>query len=197
MIKRALISVSDKTGLLEFAARLWAQKFEIVSTGGTAKALRENNIPCIDVQQVTGFPEMLNGRVKTLHPNIFAGIIADQNVAEHMKTIADHKIKAFGLVVVNLYPFAKNPTIENIDVGGPSMLRAAAKNYESVVGVVDPADYEMVICEIEQSGDLDDYQKLKLATKVFYATSGYDRMIADEFQSCLEGGTYPTAGVKH
>lgn len=188
MIKRALISVSDKTGLIEFAKKLVKNGVEIISTGGTAKALEEAGIKVIGISEITGFPECLDGRVKTLHPRIHAGLLAIRENKEHMNTLKEFGIETIDLVVVNLYPFRKtiekqNTTleeaIENIDIGGPSMLRAAAKNNKYVTVVVDPLDYDKVIDEIEQQGDICQDTKFKFAAKVFSHTASYDCLIAN------------------
>jgi phosphoribosylaminoimidazolecarboxamide formyltransferase/IMP cyclohydrolase len=197
MIKRALISVSDKTGLIPLVTRLVACGFEIVSTSGTAKAIKEAGLPCTMVEDVTGFPEMLNGRVRTLHPNIFGGIIADQGDPGHMRTLSVHNIAAFGLVIVNLYPFESNPTIENIDVGGPSMFRAAAKNYESMAVITSPDQYDSVLLQIEANGEVDEKTRLKLAYEVFDRSRRYEESIAEEFHRCIRDGTKPARGAKH
>ncbi len=187
-VKRALISVSDKTGLLDFARGLAKFNVEIVSTGGTAKAIREAGIPVIDVAEYTGFPEMLDGRVKTLHPKIHGGLLALRDNAEHMKTVAEHGIGLIDMVVVNLYPFEKviqkksvtlEEAIENIDIGGPSMLRSAAKNYRSVAVICNPGRYAAVLKEMENnSGILPDALLFSLAVEVFERTGAYDRAIA-------------------
>jgi phosphoribosylaminoimidazolecarboxamide formyltransferase/IMP cyclohydrolase len=174
---RILISVTDKSGLEKFKA-LTDLDHTIISTGGTAKALREAGIPCTLIEDVTGFPEMMGGRLKTLHPKIFGGILADRLKESHMAAIALHDIKPIDMVVVNLYAFDKKPGIENIDIGGPSLLRAAAKNSESVAAVVDPSDYDHVIAEFIESGAASLATLEELAVKVFEATSAYDGMIA-------------------
>lgn len=188
MKKRALISVSDKTGIIELAKRLEAQDFEIVSTGGTAKALQEAGIAVIGISEVTGFPECLDGRVKTLHPKIHGGLLAIRDNKEHMETLEKLDINTIDAVVVNLYPFRQTimkqnvslaEAIENIDIGGPSMLRAAAKNYKYVTVVTDPADYETVLGEIEQNGDTSEATRFKLAAKVFSLTASYDALISN------------------
>ncbi len=188
-VKRALISVSDKTGILEFARGIHAMGVEIISTGGTAKILREAGVLVREVSDYTGFPEMLDGRVKTLHPKIHGGLLALRDNPEHMKAVAEHGIGLIDMVVVNLYPFEKvsakknvslEEAIENIDIGGPSMLRSAAKNYKSVAVVSNPARYREVLLEMQaNSGMLPDRTLISLATEVFERTSGYDRMIAD------------------
>jgi phosphoribosylaminoimidazolecarboxamide formyltransferase/IMP cyclohydrolase len=191
-VKRALISVSDKTGLLEFAKGLAKFNIELLSTGGTAKALRDAGIPVKDVSEHTGFPEMLDGRVKTLHPKIHGGLLALRDNPEHMKTVAEHGIGLIDMVVVNLYPFEKvtqkpnvklEEAIENIDIGGPSMLRSGAKNYRSVAVICNPERYKDVLKELEaNSGILPDGLLFSLAVEVFERTSTYDRAI-NEFLS--------------
>lgn len=188
-IKRALISVSDKAGILDLAKTLIKYNVEILSTGGTAKLFREAGIAVKDVSQHTGFPEMLDGRVKTLHPKIHGGLLALRDNPEHMKTVKEHEIGLIDMVVVNLYPFEKvtskksvslEEAIENIDIGGPSMLRSAAKNYKSVAVITNPARYQDVIKELENnSGILSDALLFDLALEVFERTSSYDRAIAD------------------
>ena len=164
MPRRALLSVSDKTGLVPFAAALVARGFELVSTGGTARALREAGLPVTDVAAVTGFPEMLDGRVKTLHPRVHGGILADRRLAAHREQLAAAGIEPFELVVVNLYPFAAaaerairgeldlDGLVEEIDIGGPSMVRAAAKNHASVAIVTDPGRYDAVLAALDAEG---------------------------------------------
>ena len=153
MKRRAIISVSDKTGIVEFAGKLNCMGVEIISTGGTARILREAGIPVTGVSSITGFPECLDGRVKTLHPAIHAGILAVRGNADHMKQLGELGIRSIDFVVINLYPFKQTilkedaelrEAIENIDIGGPTLLRAAAKNYQDVVVIVDPADYDLV-----------------------------------------------------
>jgi phosphoribosylaminoimidazolecarboxamide formyltransferase / IMP cyclohydrolase len=190
-VQRALISVFDKTGVLEFAKRLAALKIEILSTGGTAKLLREAGVPVRDVSDFTGWPEMLGGRVKTLHPKVHGGLLFRRNLPEEQKQAAEHGISPIDLVVVNLYPFEataakENLTaeelIENIDIGGPTMLRSAAKNFESVTVVSDPQDYARVAEELEATRDTSLATKLELARKVFAATSSYDGKITMELE---------------
>lgn len=178
---RALISVFDKTGLLPFAKGLADLGVEIVSSGGTAKTLRDNGIPCLEVEEVTGAPEMLEGRVKTLHPHIHGGILADRSKPEHMQAIADRGIAPIDLVVCNLYAFHDNPSIELIDIGGPSMVRAAAKNHDAVGIVVDPSDYESVLSELQDDTALSAGLRKKLAAKAFAHTAAYDAEIAAWF----------------
>jgi phosphoribosylaminoimidazolecarboxamide formyltransferase / IMP cyclohydrolase len=187
-IQRALISVSDKAGLVEFARELSAQGVEIISTGGTARSLKEAGVPVVEISEFTGFPEMLDGRVKTLHPKVHGGLLYLRGNAEHERQAREHGIRPIDLVVVNLYPFEKtiakpdvtlHEAIENIDIGGPSMLRSAAKNHGSVTVVVDPADYAEVLREIkEHGGDTTLAFRWKLAVKVFETTSRYDAAIA-------------------
>lgn len=189
MIKRALLSVSDKTGIVDFARDLAAMGIEILSTGGTAKSLRDANVQVVDVSDYTGFPEMLDGRLKTLHPKIHGGLLSRRSNAKDMEDIKKHGIQPIDLVVVNLYPFEQTiakssvtfeEAIENIDIGGPTMLRAAAKNYQDVAVIVDPADYKIVSDEMKASGAaLSKTTKLNLATKVFAYTARYDTLISD------------------
>jgi len=186
-IKRALISVSDKTGLEELAKVLNKFGAEILSTGGTAKAIRALGIPVKDVSEHTGFPEMLDGRVKTLHPKVHGGLLALRENKEHMETVKKHGIGLIDMVVVNLYPFEKTvakpgvkleEAIENIDIGGPSMLRSAAKNHKSVCVVCDVADYKRVIAEMEKTGgSVSEELCVELGVKVFQKTSCYDAAI--------------------
>ncbi|MDF8366863.1 bifunctional phosphoribosylaminoimidazolecarboxamide formyltransferase/IMP cyclohydrolase [Weissella paramesenteroides] len=187
MTKRALLSVSDKTGLLEFARQLIALDFEIISTGGTKKALEDGGLNVIGVEDITGFPEMLDGRVKTLHPKIHGGLLAKRHNSAHMAQLEEAGISPIDLVVVNLYPFKETiekpetteaDAIEQIDIGGPSMLRAAAKNFADVLSVVDTADYERVISFLE-AGQEDFTFRKELATKVFQHTAAYDALIAN------------------
>lgn len=185
---RALISVYDKSGLVDLARALARAGWEIVSSGGTAKAMREAGVDVTEVAEVTGSPEMLDGRVKTLHPNIHAGILADRSSDEHMRTIAENGIGPIDLVVSNLYPFDREVTgstpqaeaIELIDVGGPSVVRAAAKNFASVGVVVSPDDYPTVIAQVKEGG-LNLETRRRLATKAFAALSAYDAAIANWF----------------
>ena len=187
MIKTALISVSDKTNIIGFAKRLQSLGIKIISTGGTEKAIKQENIEVVNISDVTGFPECLDGRVKTLHPSIHAGLLAIRDNKEHMAQLSKLNIDTIDMVVVNLYPFKQTilkenvsleESIENIDIGGPTMLRSAAKNYKDVVVIVDPSDYEKVIAEIEESGDVSQKTKFELAFKVFNHTAAYDALIA-------------------
>lgn len=184
-IKRALISVSNKEGIIEFAQKLAAMGVEILSTGGTAKALKEAGVSVIDVSDYTGFPEMMDGRVKTLHPKIHGGLLALRNNAEHMKQAEENGIKMIDLVVVNLYPFFEEASIENIDIGGPSMLRSAAKNFEFVTVVTDPLDYEAVLAEMVAEGETKLETRKHLARKVFTLTHRYDEAIDNFFRESL------------
>jgi phosphoribosylaminoimidazolecarboxamide formyltransferase / IMP cyclohydrolase len=190
-VQRALVSVYDKAGLAEFARQLSALGIEIVSTGGTAKLLREAGIAVRDVSELTGWPEMLGGRVKTLHPKVHGGILFRRGEAGDRAQTAEHNIAPIDLVVVNLYPFeatAAKPDltpedlIENIDIGGPTMVRSAAKNFESVAVVTDPADYAAVAAEIIASGDVSLATRLELARKAFALTARYDGKIATELE---------------
>jgi len=190
-VERALISVFDKSGIVEFAKRLAALKIEILSTGGTAKLLREAGVSVRDVSDFTGWPEMLGGRVKTLHPRVHGGLLFRRRNAEDRKQAAEHGIAPIDLVVVNLYPFEATAAkagltteelIENIDIGGLTMLRSAAKNFESVSVVTDPEDFERVAKELESAGDTKLATRLELARKVFAATSRYDGLITTELE---------------
>ena len=190
-VERALISVFDKTGIVDFAKAIAALRIEILSTGGTAKLLRQAQVPVCDVSEFTGWPEMLGGRVKTLHPKIHGGLLFRRKHSEDQKQAAEHGIAPIDLVVVNLYPFeataAKSDLtaeelIENIDIGGPTMLRSAAKNFESVTVVTDPADYERVAAELQNSGETSLATRLHLARKVFATTSRYDGLISTELE---------------
>ncbi|MFM9852747.1 MAG: bifunctional phosphoribosylaminoimidazolecarboxamide formyltransferase/IMP cyclohydrolase, partial [Sphingomonadaceae bacterium] len=179
-IRRALLSVSDKSGLIELGTALAARGVELVSTGGTAKALRDAGLPVRDIDDLTGFPEMMDGRVKTLHPKVHGGLLAVRDNPDHLAAMTAHDISAIDLVVVNLYPFAatvargadRDEIIENIDIGGPSMIRSAAKNHASVAIVTDPADYAMVA-----GGTTSIEQRRRLAAKAYAATAAYDSVI--------------------
>ena len=198
-IQRAILSVTDKSDLAEFALRLQKFGVEILSTGGTARMLREGGVKVQDVSDFTGFPEMLDGRVKTLHPKVHAGILAQRHNPEHMKTMAAHHLKVIDMVVVNLYAFEKTvakegctleEAVENIDIGGPTMLRAAAKNYRDVAVVVDPGDYASIVEEMEvNDGQLSLETRFRLAKKVYRLTHEYDGAIT----SYLEGTASPKA----
>ena len=175
--KRALVSVTDKAGLVDLVRTLAYAGYEIVSTGGTAKAIRNAGLAVTDVASVTGFPEMLDGRVKTMHPLILGGILGVVENKDHLAQMAEHGIEPFDLVVVNLYAFADNPSIEQIDVGGPTMIRSAAKNHASVGVVTDLSDYITVIAEIEANGVLSPETRQRFAAKAFAHTANYDLMI--------------------
>jgi len=182
-IRRAIISVSDKKGIVEFAKKLQALEVEIISTGGTAKELMKNNIKVIDVSKFTGFPEMMDGRVKTLHPLVYGGILAIRDNEMHMEEVVANNIKLIDMVVVNLYPFEKIAAIENIDIGGPSLVRAAAKNYKYVTVASDPSDYKNIIKYLEKQGEVPLEMRAKLASKAFYMTAKYDQAINNYFRS--------------
>jgi len=174
---RALLSVWDKTGLLDFARGLESLEIELVASGGTARALAEAGIAHLDVADVTGFPEMLDGRVKTLHPRIHGGILANRSEPSHMAALRAHDIDAIDLVVCNLYPFSSDPSIELIDVGGPTMVRAAAKNHHHVGVVTSPGQYNVVLEELRESGQLSDATRHELARAAFAHTAAYDAAI--------------------
>jgi len=204
-VERALISVFDKTGIVGFAKRLAARKIEILSTGGTAKLLRESGLNVRDVSDFTGWPEMLGGRVKTLHPKVHGGLLFRRKHAEDLKQAAEHGIAPIDLVVVNLYPFEATAAkagltaeelIENIDIGGPTMLRSAAKNFENVTVVTDPGDFERVAEEIESAGDTTLATRLELARKVFGTTSAYDGMITTELERLSAAAGHVELGAK-
>jgi phosphoribosylaminoimidazolecarboxamide formyltransferase/IMP cyclohydrolase len=203
MALTALLSVSDKTGIVDFARALHGQGVKLLSTGGTAKLLADAGLPVTEVAEVTGFPEMLDGRVKTLHPRIHGGLLARRDSAEHMAALNEHGIGTIDLLVVNLYPFAQatarpdctlDDAIENIDIGGPAMLRAAAKNWQDVAVVIDPADYAQVLAEL-QAGRIERSTKFMLAKKVFAHTAAYDGMIANYLSALTEGSELNTAVV--
>jgi phosphoribosylaminoimidazolecarboxamide formyltransferase / IMP cyclohydrolase len=190
-VERALISVFDKTGVLEFAKQLATLRIQILSTGGTAKLLRESGVTVTDVSEFTGWPEMLGGRVKTLHPKVHGGLLFRRKLAEDQKQAKEHGIAPIDLVVVNLYPFEATAAkagltaeelMENIDIGGPTMLRSAAKNWESVTVVTDPADYARVASELEKNHETSLATRLDLARKVFATTSRYDGKITTELE---------------
>jgi phosphoribosylaminoimidazolecarboxamide formyltransferase/IMP cyclohydrolase len=197
-ISRALMSVTDKSGLVEFAQFLAGYQIEILSTGGTAKLLRDNGVPVVEVADYTGFPEMLDGRVKTLHPKIHGGILGRRDLASHQEQMAAQGIAPIDLVVVNLYQFEQavakpgctlEDAIENIDIGGPTLLRASAKNYQAVTVVVDPADYPKIMAEMKlNQGATNVGTRFILARKVFKLTHEYDgaiyRYLADKGPAC-------------
>ena len=193
----ALLSVSDKTGIVDFAQALHALGIQLLSTGGTARLLADAGLPVTEVAEVTGFPEMLDGRVKTLHPRIHGGLLARRDSPEHMAALAEHGIATIDLLVINLYPFAQatarpdctlEDAIENIDIGGPAMLRAAAKNWQDVGVVIDPADYTQVLAELGDQG-LTRKTKFGLARKVYAHTAAYDGMISN-YLSALNDGAH-------
>ncbi len=187
-VERALISLTDKAGIEDFARALADLGVEILSTGGTAAKIRDNGIAVTDVSEFTGFPEMLDGRVKTLHPLVHGGILNQRENADHQRQCREHGIKPIDIVAVNLYAFGKTvadpncslaDAIENIDIGGPTLLRASAKNFRDVTVIVDPADYKQVLAEIKETGNTTLKTRFKLAVKVFQLTSAYDTAIAD------------------
>ncbi len=195
MTRTALLSVSDKTGIVDFARALHQRDIRLLSTGGTARLLADAGLPVTEVAEVTGFPEMLDGRVKTLHPRIHGGLLARRDLPEHMAALAAHGIGTIDLLVVNLYPFAQataradctlDDAIENIDIGGPAMLRAAAKNWADVAVVIDPADYARVLQELD-TGGLQRHTRFRLASKVFAHTAAYDGMISNYLTSLAPG----------
>ncbi len=198
MIKRALLSVSDKTGLIDFARALSSAGVDLLSTGGTAKAIRDAGLPVMDVSEFTGFPEMLDGRVKTLHPKVHAGILAVRDNDAHVATMNEHGLGYIDLVCVNLYPFVQtvskphtlDDAIENIDIGGPAMVRSSAKNYKHVAIVTDPADYPALIAEMgANNGALSDATRFDLAKKAFTHTAQYDGHISNYLTALnAEGG---------
>ena len=190
-IQRALISVSDKTGILEFAKALHNSGIEILSTGGTAELLRKDGVPVIQVSDYTGFPEMMDGRIKTLHPMVHGGILARRDVPEHLQAMEEHGIRPIDLVVINLYPFEQTvakkgstleEAIENIDIGGPAMVRSSAKNYKDVTIIVDPENYGKVLEEIKNGSVSLETRKL-LSRDAFAHTARYDSLIADFFSN--------------
>jgi phosphoribosylaminoimidazolecarboxamide formyltransferase/IMP cyclohydrolase len=185
-IKNAVISVSDKNGVVDFAKKLSELGVNILSTGGTAKALKSEGVKVTDISEYTGFPEMMDGRVKTLHPKVHGGILALRDNKEHIDSLNKHGMITIDMVVVNLYPFQKTvakpdcsfeDAIENIDIGGPTMIRAAAKNFKYVVVVTDPSDYGKVLNELEENKDVSYETRLSFARKVFKTMSEYDGAI--------------------
>lgn len=199
-IKRALLSVSDKSGLVELGHALAARHIELVSTGGTAKTLRDAGLSVRDISELTGFPEMMDGRVKTLHPKVHGGLLSVRDNVEHMAAMKEHDIGEIDLVIVNLYPFAetvargasREEIIENIDIGGPSMVRSAAKNHAFVTIITDPADYDLLIAEMEeQNGATGLPFRRAMAAKAYAATAAYDSMIASWFAFADQGQIFP------
>ena len=207
-VRRALLSVSDKSGLIAFATRLVSLGIELISTGGTARSLADAGLPVTEVSSVTGFPEIMDGRVKTLHPAIHGALLGVRTDERHVAAMAAHGITPIGLLVVNLYPFEAavargaswNETVENIDVGGPAMIRAAAKNHDFVTVVVDPSDYERVAHELESGSQATVLEtRQALAAKAFARTASYDSAISQWFESQSEeplGSWFATGGGK-
>ena len=200
MKKRAVLSVFDKSGIVDLAKALEEMGYEVVSTGGTAKAIHEAGVAVTGVSEITGFPECLDGRVKTLHPMIHAGILAMRSNPEHMRQLSELGVTPVDIVAINLYPFAQTiakpgvtlaEAIENIDIGGPTMLRAAAKNWQDVVVLIDPADYAGVVAELREKGEVSRETKFRLAGKVFEHTAQYDAMIADYLRRQRGGSPFP------
>ena len=184
---RALISVSDKTGVVEFARGLRELGWQVIATGGTMKLLAESGVEVINISDVTGFPEICDGRVKTLHPKVHGGLLARRDDPNHLKALRENGIEFIDMVCVNLYPFRQtiaregvtmDEAIENIDIGGPSMLRSAAKNYKDVTVVCDPADYDTILAEIRGYGNTTPRLRLQLSAKAYTHTAEYDAMIA-------------------
>ena len=193
-IKRALLSVSDKNGIVELGKFLSNNGVEIISTGGTMKALREAGVPVTYVSDVTGFPEIMDGRVKTLNPKIHGAILAVRSNPEHMEALAEHNITPIDLVVVNLYPFRETiskpgvteaEAIENIDIGGPAMVRASAKNFKDVVIVTYPRRYAQLMEMLDKDGDIDQHTRKELAFEAFSHTAEYDAMISEYLKKQL------------
>jgi phosphoribosylaminoimidazolecarboxamide formyltransferase/IMP cyclohydrolase len=199
-IQRAILSVTDKTGLVEFARQLAGMGVELISTGGTAKLLRESGVSVKDISDLTGFPEMLDGRVKTLHPKVHGGILHRRENAAHRSAVAEHGIQPIDMVVVNLYAFEKTAAkpgvpfedlVENIDIGGPSMIRSAAKNFQDVAVVTSPADYDALAEEMARSGgELSSATKWRLAQKAFATTAAYDSAIASTLERVSSNGHF-------
>src|SRR5213595_1652766 len=198
-IRRAILSVTDKTGLVDFAQKLTGMGVELISTGGTAEMLRDSGISVKDISELTGFPEMLDGRVKTLHPKVHGGILHRREDPSHRAAVAEHGIQPIDMVVVNLYAFEKTAAkpdvqfeelIENIDIGGPSMIRSAAKNFHDVAVVTSPADYDAIAEELSKSGGaLSSETKWRLAQKAFATTAAYDSAIASTLERVSTNGS--------
>jgi len=191
-ISTALISVTDKSGIVEFAQSLEKLGVEILSTGGTARALRDGGVTVLDVSDYTGFPEMMDGRVKTLHPKVHGGLLGRRDNQQDLQMMERHGIKSIDLVIVNLYQFeltvAKQgctleDAVENIDIGGPSMIRSAAKNFKDVTVITDPSDYSRVLAEISESGETSLQTRFELARKVYNLTAHYDRAISEYLET--------------
>src|SRR5438045_2457454 len=206
-IQRAILSVTEKSGLVDFARKLVGMGVELVSTGGTAKLLRDSGIAVKDISELTGFPEMLDGRVKTLHPKVHGGILHRRQDSAHRAAVAEHDIPAIDMVVVNLYAFEKTAAkpgvhfeelIENIDIGGPSMIRSAAKNFQDVAVVTSPADYAAIAEEMTKSeGEVSPATRWRLAQKAFATTAAYDSAIASTLERVSANGRFdlhPEAG---
>src|SRR5499427_9453529 len=199
-VRRAILSVTDKTGIADFARSLEQLGVELVSTGGTAKLLRDAGIRVKDISDLTGFPEMLDGRVKTLHPKVHGGILHRRENPVHRSAVAEHGIEPIDMVVVNLYEFEKTAAkpgvgfeelVENIDIGGPSMIRSAAKNFQDVAVVTSPADYDAIADEMARSaGELSAATKWRLAQKAFATTAAYDSAIASTLERVSANGHY-------
>lgn len=205
-IKRAIISVSNKLGIVDFAQGLVEQGIEIYSTGGTRKHLEKSGVPVIDVAEYTQFPEMMDGRVKTLHPKIFAGILARRNLAADQESLSAHSISTFELVVVNLYPFAatiarpgilQHEAVEQIDIGGPSLIRAAAKNSDFVTVACHPRQYSSILTEIKSAGCTSPTLRHRLMVEAFLHTAEYDKTISEYFSGQSEGETFPSTLQLH
>src|SRR6202051_2123219 len=206
-IQRAILSVTDKTGLIDFARKLSALGIELISTGGTAKLLRGAQIKVKDISDLTGFPEMLDGRVKTLHPKVHGGILHRREDPKHVAAVAKHGIASIDMVVVNLYAFEKTAAkpgvkfeelIENIDIGGPSMIRSAAKNFHDVAVVTSPADYDAIADEMKSSkGELSSETKWRLAQKAFATTAAYDSAIASTLERVSANGNFHLHAAKN
>ena len=199
-IQRAILSVTDKTGLADFARKLAGMGVELISTGGTAKLLRDSGIAVKDISELTGFPEMLDGRVKTLHPKVHGGILHRREDASHRAAVAEHGIQPIDMVVVNLYAFEKTAAkpgvqfeelVENIDIGGPSMIRSAAKNFHDVAIVTSPSDYDGIAEEMSKSGgSVSSETKWRLAQKAFATTAAYDSAIASTLERVSTNGSF-------
>lgn len=206
-VERALISLTDKAGCEDFARELAAMGIEILSTGGTAQKLRASGVAVKDVSEFTGFPEMLDGRVKTLHPLVHGGILNQRANAEHQVQCQQHGIKPIDIIAVNLYAFGKTvanadctlaDAIENIDIGGPTMLRASAKNFHDVTVIVDPADYPVVLAELKAQGNTTLATRFRLACKVFELTAAYDTAIIQWLRTVdVQTNPYFTGGESH
>src|SRR3989449_4920961 len=205
-IQRAILSVTDKTGLVDFARKLEGMGVELISTGGTAKLLRDSGVGVKDISELTGFPEMLDGRVKTLHPKVHGGILHRRENASHRTAVAEHGIEPIDMVVVNLYAFDKTAAkpgahfeelIENIDIGGPSMICSAAKNFQDVAVVTSPADYLAIAEEMSKSGgELSAETKWRLAQKAFATTAAYDSAIASTLERVSANGNFALKSVE-